>query len=110
MVSFRSLVALVALSTVSFAHPIAELRSRDIKIVGRTTTTVVARQASNSTDFDALFQGNDAFKKSDPSLLKKLADDGQGASTPFRPPLQDADGRPRRASFHVLGMLRQPSQ
>jgi hypothetical protein len=77
MVAFglKFLFALVAVSS-TLAHPIHE--ARDIRIVGRATSAIVRRQESSGSEFTPIVEGNTAFKASDPALLQKLADEGQG--------------------------------
>lgn len=71
-------VVLTAISSV-VAHPISQ--TRELKIIGRNTSAKVVADAS-ATSLDVLSQGNQAFRdglsKSNPDLLQKLADEGQG--------------------------------
>ena len=64
MVAFRLVLALAALTSV-WAHPIHQQESRDLRIVGRTTSGVVRRQESAGDEFATLFEGNQAFKAKD---------------------------------------------
>lgn len=75
----------MAVSSV-FAHPIH--RARELHIVGREQSATYARRAEGATNatvsgFEVLAAGNQQFRaniaKDDPTLLQKLADEGQCA-------------------------------
>jgi carbonic anhydrase len=65
--------ALLAYPLALSAHPL-HLHTRDEGVSGH------VHGRATTPELDLLFEGNKQFRASDPALLKKLTDDGQGQS------------------------------
>lgn len=82
MFPIRSIVLVLATVSLAFSHPVHEHhQARDLKIIGTKFSSLVRRQTPGS-ELQLLVDGNDAFRKEDPELLKKLTDEGQGKHDP----------------------------
>lgn len=78
MVAIRSLFLALATASLTLAHPVSHEAKRQLKIVGREYSTLVERQGEAGSELQLLVDGNKVFRESDPALLKKLTDEGQG--------------------------------
>ena len=78
MVAIRAALFALATASLAFAHPVSHTAARQLKIVGREYSALVERQSQEGSELQLLVDGNKVFRDSDPALLKKLTDDGQG--------------------------------
>jgi carbonic anhydrase len=87
MVSSLTLALALISSLSAFAHPVAHHPEHDtVRVIGKSQSSVLnlKRQEPAPTDasvFKVLVDGNQAFRQSDPELLKTLTEEGQ--SPPF---------------------------